>query len=309
MSATVRMGLHLDDSTIGSSFSDDELYARRRVFAVIYMMDTYLSYMLGIPRTLRSTHVQPPLGLPPHSMIDEGEQFLELNASSPIAETVMAQKLHRTFAKIIDRQSEDSVESWVDKDWITEIENELKSWEASLPVLPNEGSNSRVLLGQLQLRLYNAGAQILLYSPCIHHLGRHKSDPNFNLDGFTYGSACVSAGKCPNHARAHDLRRNNKRSYADIGSATQAVLLVELLYSQKLLMEAAWVPKYLLTWAAVVLTYFVMHSKTRVTIQDSISAAKKAQNMLDVLGKDNVADKRIHDCLEPYIEIAAGYNA
>lgn len=278
MSAATRMGLHLDDSTLRSTLTTSDLYERRRVFAVLYMMDTYLAFALGLPRTLRSADVGQTLGLPENSLLDEGEALIAQHPSSSIAETILSQKLYRIYAKIQDHEQQDDADRWMAPAKVSEVEEDLRNWENGLPNLPPDLTDKRILLGQLVLRLQFAGAQLMLYAPCVHHLGRDSSDPLYNLAGFGYGSACVRA-------------------------ATQAVLLCETLQAQEILSEPFWLNRYILAWSANILAYFVIHSRTRVTIRESRSAALKAANMLQALGTRNPRTNRIHECISPYMEV------
>ena len=120
-------------------------------------------------------------------------------------------------------------------------------------------------------------------APYIHHLERKRSDPSFSIDGFAYASECVRA-------------------------AAQTVLLVEILEAHKLLNGAAWVHSFILTLAASVLTYFVLHAKSRVTIEESKLAVTKAGRMLAALGQNSVATRRVHESLSPYVDIILGQN-
>ena len=273
--------MHFDDSALHARYSSDELDERRRVFSVLYMMDVYISFVLGLPRTLSYAHPKQTLGLRSSDLHDEGQNLLIQEPISPIAETVMAQKMFHIYAKILDRQSYDNTESWFASDWVADVQRDFRNWEALLPNLPDDSSQDRGLLGQLTLRLHYTGAQILLYAPCLHHLGRERSDPNFNIDGFTYGSDCVRA-------------------------AAQTILLVEILEAQKMLNGATWMNGFIITLAASVLTYFVIYSKNRVTIEESKSAIMKAGRMLASLGQTNANNKRVHESLSPYVDMVLG---
>ena len=269
------MGLHLDDSSLRASVTQAELNNRRRVFAVLNMMDTYLACPLGLPKTLAAASAKQTLGLADDDLVDEGQALILQNTTSPESETVLSQKLFRIQAKFLDYQTDRSAEA---TDWIPRIESDLEEWENNLPELPDRPANSRVLLGQLILRLHYTGTQIMLYAPCLHHLGRERSDPAFNLVGYQYGSTCVRA-------------------------AAQATFLIESLYTHDILSEAHWMIRYILAWAATILAYFVLHSRTRVTIKESKTAALVANRMLETLATNNVAAKHIHECIAPYMEI------
>ena len=60
---------------------------------------------------------------------------------------------------------------------------------------------------------------------------------------------------------------------------------------------------FILTLAASVLTYFVIHAKSRVTIEENKSAIMKAGRMLASLGRTNASNKQVFDSLRPYVDI------
>jgi hypothetical protein len=275
------MGMHFDDSALRTRYSSDELDERRRVLSVLYMMDIYISFVLGLPRTLSYAHPKQTLAVRSSDLHNEGRSLVIQEPLSPMAETVMAQRMFHIYAKILDHQLNDSTETWFTNEWVADVQQDFKDWEVLLPNLPEDSSQNRELLGQLTLRLHYTGAQILLYAPCIHHLGRERSDPDFNIDGFTYASDCVRA-------------------------AAQTILLVEILEAQNMLNGATWFNGFIITLAASVLTYFVIYSKNRVTIEESKSAIMKAGRMLASLGQTNANNKRVLESLSPYVDMVLG---
>lgn len=99
----------------------------------------------------------------------------------------MAHEMFHIFAKILDHQSSASMNSWMASDLVADVQRDFQSWETMLPDHPNDPSASRERLGQLTLRMYYAGVQMLLYAPCTHHLAGERCDPTFDVDGFTFG--------------------------------------------------------------------------------------------------------------------------
>lgn len=284
ISAAMHMGLHLDDSASHNIFTKAERYNRRRVFAVLNMMETYLAYVLGLPRALRAACAKQTLGLPDEDLLDEGKAFISHDPTRPAAESVLNQKLVKIHAKIHDHQFDAPEGARMAASWMAGIEGELKDWERELPPLPEDSASTRFVLGQMTLRLSYTGIQILFYAPCIPHLARASTDADFDPEGFKYGSMCVRA-------------------------ATEAVLVSQTLHAHDVLSEAHWLPRYVLAWAATTLIYFVIYSRARVTIEETKRAALAACQMLAVLGESNVATKRIYECLAPYRDVVAATDA
>lgn len=272
ISAAMHMGIHLDDTPLQSSFSDDELYNRRRVLASISATETSIAFSLGLPRMLRTADPKQVLGLRKEDLMDEGNAMIARDVTTPEAETVLNQKLSRIYSKILDRQYNQAIETQPSLDWMSEIDVELKEWEQQLPPLTQPCASPRILQGHLTLRLHYTGIYMLLTAPCLHHLGRERNDPAWNMTGYGYGSMCIRA-------------------------ASEAVFLVQTLQANNLLEGIHWLNNYALAWAVVVLSYFVIHSRTRVTISESKRAALLANEMLGKLGETSSAAKRIHQSL------------
>lgn len=103
----------------------------------------------------------------------------------------------------------------LDYESVPGIETELTAWHQSLPqTLPNAG-DQRALYAQLLLRLQYAAVQVILYRPFLHHVNRSNQDPEFNYNGYAFGSACLKA-------------------------SMQVVLILDSTETQGLLHEAQW---------------------------------------------------------------------
>jgi hypothetical protein len=66
--------------------------------------------------------------------------------------------------------------------------------------------------------------------------------------------------------------------------------------------NAFWLNRYVLAWAVSILAYFVLHSKTRITIQESRLAALKGGSLLEEKGRRDTMTRRIWECVRPYVE-------
>jgi hypothetical protein len=279
-STALHLGLHLDDTALQGIFTEADLYERRKVFAGIYMMECSLAYTLGLPRTLQHADYRQTLSLRDEEYRDEGAAMIASQPTSPIAETVLNQKCHRIYAKLIDHRAARQSESSESVDWVASVEQDLSAWQRALPSLPEASHDGRALLGQLILRLIHVGAQLMLYSPFLHHSARSSTDPDYSAAGFEYASAGVRA-------------------------ATQVILLNDTMYRHRLMHEAYWLYRYTLVWATCVLAYFVIHAKARVTIEESRAAALKGRELLRVLGLTNSTAKRMEDCIDAAMEAVA----
>lgn len=278
-SAAMHLGLHLNHANLKASFTAKELYERRKLFAVIHSVETALCFTLGLPRTLKQADQQQILGLPEDALADEGAAVIAADPFSRLAETVMAQKALSIGAIVHDDRT--ARPSAIPTDRIALAEAELQRWESTLPDLPSASHNRRALTGQLNVRMIYTAVRLHLYSPYLDHLSKDPNDPSYSAAGFEHASSCVRA-------------------------ATQAVLLVETMQSQDIMCSVYWLTRYLLLWASNVLSYFVIHSKSRVTIEESASAAIKARDLLGTLGLTNTSAKQMHDIVDPSIDLLAG---
>lgn len=286
IAAALRMGLHASGPIFYASFSHEELLQRRRVFATLNMMDTYLSSLLGLPKMVKNAAPEQILGLRQEDLADEGQRFILQNPTTPAAETILCQKLNNILARVNDSRfcsntqprelSQDFYEE--DIDLVGTRMVEIQEWHNALPALLEGTSDIRVLQAQLNLRLWHSLAQIILYRPFLHHLARDRQDPAFSIRGFECGSACVRA-------------------------AMQGVWVVETFRTNNILHEGYWLNMYMLGFAASVLAYFVTSSSQRTTVEESLIAAWKANDMLAELGRYNLSARRCHNALSALLSV------
>lgn len=202
VAAALRMGLHISSPRMREKFSDEEMYQRRRVFAHLNMLDTYVASLVGLPRTTRDADPDQMVGLQDLDLVDNGRVFLTDNPTSSIAETALLEKLCMIVGNIqSDRHPilETGEECPVDEPWdaavelVSRREAELQGWHDNLPILQDVQADTRAIQGQLTLRLYCTIAQLVLFRPFVHHLSRDRTSPNFDLRGYEWGSNCVGA--------------------------------------------------------------------------------------------------------------------
>lgn len=288
ISTALRMGLHVTGQQMRLSFSAEELFHRRKVFATLNMMDIYLSSLLGMPNILKDADVEQTLSLAEEDLHDVGASFIGQNPTSPLAETIQCQKINLIIANILEarykmgRRAEqlslEREEAYVEGyDMVAAREMELEEWHNSLPALHEDPSDKRALQAQLTLRLWHSLTQIILYRPFLHYLARNSQDPKFNIRGYEYASACVRA-------------------------AMQAVWVVDAINTNDLLHEGYWLNMYMLGYAASVLTYFVSSSVHRATLEESTASAIKAKNLLELLAKYNLSARRCYYSLSTVLD-------
>lgn len=286
VAVALRMGLHSSSQLMRETFTNHELYHRRRVFATLNIMDTYLSSILvGMPKMLRNVNAEQTVGLREEYLIDNGQSFLAQNPTSPEAEAVFCHRIGNILAKILEDRSSLYTESVqapqlshdASVELVKDRETDLEQWHSSLPRYEDTMQDIRALQSQLYLRLWYSAGQLFLYRPFIHHLARGSEDPEFNLQGYEFGSACVR-------------------------TAMQAIYILDVKYQHGLLHEACWYNIYLLTSSASILMFFVTSAKQRTTIEESIAAAFKAKDLLAFLGKNNLSAQRCYTLLSSHLD-------
>lgn len=274
ISAAIRMGMHVSDPGPGF-FSAEELLQRRRVFAVMNMMDTYLASLLGLPKVVNNADFEQTIGLSDEDLPDLGHDFILRHPTDPVAEAALCQKLSIILAKMSDHRLSAAKtspvlqgETYQESDsFVAMREAELQEWHNDLPAMLEDTGDRRALQVQLMLRLWHATAQIVLYRPFLHHVARDAQDPKFDFRGYEYGSACVR-------------------------SAMQAVWLAEVLKTNSMQHEAYYLLMYTLGYSANILAFFVTSSSQRATVTESTVAAWKARDMLAELGKHSLSARR-----------------
>ncbi|KIW42680.1 hypothetical protein, variant 2 [Exophiala oligosperma] len=295
LSAAFCMGMHISNPR-PEDVPVDEALQRRRVFAVMDMMDTYLASLLGLPKVVRSeTDVKPTPSILEEEEEDDdddedevlpdlgGDGFPLRHPAESIAETVLCQKLNGILARIgnsrllsATSRNDDTSQKYTERDDVVAMhEAEIQDWYDRLPAVMEETSEPEpgALRAQLMLRLWHAVAQIILYRPFLHHLGRDGQDSRFDLRGYEYGSACIR-------------------------SAMQAIYLCEVLQNNGMLHEPFYLVLYSLAYATNILAFFIASpSPKKATVRESVVAVWKARDMLDRLGRHNNPSARRYTAL------------
>lgn len=270
-----RLGLHISGGGVETKFSREELYQRRRVFAALNMMDTYLSSLLGLPKNIKTHSIELVLGLRDGDIPDQGRRLVEQEPYTPASETLLCQKLNDIIAKMHESRSalkESPSPTWEehyeeDLNWVSQRADELEEWGAAIPDSIEGPPDLRALQGQLTLRMWHSMAQIVLYRPFLHHLARTPGTREFNLRGYECGSTCVRA-------------------------AMQAILVVEAFRTHNILHEGYYLIVYILTAAASILSFFIVWATQRTTVEESKTALARAKELLAVLATHSTPARR-----------------
>lgn len=287
VTASMRMGLHISSSAMRNKFSAAELTERRQVFGVLNLVDTYLSSVLGMPNILRDADPDATIPAPEAEMHDLGRSWSLNNPLSPVSETILNAKLYRIQARILQEHfpaskysTNDQGKIEIDDRKIAEFEQELEKWHEDLPDMSPTGVDDRAMRSQLFLRFCYSSVQVSLYRPFLHHVARDKSDPRFNYQGYTYGSACLKA-------------------------CAQVVWLINAIDRHGFLHEAQWFTIYHLALATSSLMLFVLATKDGPTVEESRVAAMKARELLGKQATKNIAAKRCYESLAQLPEMLA----
>lgn len=282
----LRLGLHSSSPAIRAAFSKEELFERRKVFATLNMMEIYLSSLLGLPFILKDGDLDQTLGLPDHDLENEGRLYVVQNVNSPLAQTVMCQRINRIMAKVCnarthlkDTRSEMSEEFYEENaDQVADREADLEDWCKSLPALSKEHSDLTNLQADLTLRVWHALVQIVLYRPFLHHLAVGHEERQFSMVGFENASKCVRA-------------------------AMQGILTVDVFHKSGILHEGYWLCVYMLEFAVAILLYFISSSPQSATVEESKIAAIKAKNILGDLARYNLSARKCFESLKVVLDM------
>lgn len=213
-SAALRMGLHEQIS----GYPPEEQALRRRVWFAVRAMDVYASSALGLPSNLYRAEVPT-------------QSFGSI--SSGVDEATLAAAAHYQLAdilnKCVDRVYRDrgskaasGVQSHVvSTKALRESSEELETWGFNCAFIAAHMDALALSVNhvnpaplpqldtctQAQLLLYYARchAQMLLYTPLVHHLAQPFTDRN--SDAYVHGSRCVRAAIVAVHIAEELLRR------------------------------------------------------------------------------------------------------
>ncbi|KAF5613039.1 C6 transcription factor [Fusarium sp. NRRL 25303] len=284
VATALRIGLHVSGPSLdaGIQLPAEQMFRRRQVFSVLYAIDTYLASTLGVPKLFHQVDTDQILPLRDESLHDHGISFVRQNPHTPEAETlvvcrilvIMAEihKLRDPFGKSIALNGTGRTYKLTSQD-VASLDAQLTEWYNSLPPVKEIPPVRRALHAQLAIRHTYAITQMALHRPFLHHLTRKADDQSFCMEGYAYGSQCITA-------------------------AMQTVWLLQRLDDQGLLHESIWFYISSLAFAASSLIFFVLGSPYSTTVRDATQAAFKAHGLLEKLAQKNETAKRCFESID-----------
>lgn len=228
VSAALRMGLHEQVS----GFSEQEQTLRHKIWVSVHAMDVYASSTLGLPSSFSPGDLQTQREYEQDDEIlpDADDDMMRL--ASVDSATTAFQQLARVLHSCLDRVYHDrdskaaSVRTQVvSSKSLREASEELRAWgqncnfvSAQLVSLGLTSTEERLdqdhsttprqltccTRTQLLLCYAYCQAQLLLYTPLVHHLVQMDSDQT--SEGYLYGTKCVRAALAAVHI-AEELKR------------------------------------------------------------------------------------------------------
>ncbi|CAK3810541.1 fungal-specific transcription factor domain-containing [Lecanosticta acicola] len=247
-SAALRMGLHEHVPC----FPEEEQALRRRVWSSICMLDTFVSTSLGLPPTvpIDQPDFDPFPCLPSTSSDDE---LLPATAQFHLAR-ILHQAVHQTYSASSAKRAVDTGTYSVSRLGLKNAAIQLDAWIQGCVTLSTPVEN--MTRSQLLLAYWHAYAQLLLFSPCVHHL----ADPNVEkgTPEYYFGTRCVQA-------------------------ALKAVKLADLLHKGPHLNEAYFSTIDVLAFAAMTLLVVQLGSSDGSLLGEAIKSGKRAKELLLML--------------------------
>ncbi|PBP28638.1 hypothetical protein BUE80_DR000246 [Diplocarpon rosae] len=279
--AGLRMGLHRN---LAGNFNPIERETRRRVFWVIWKLDTYVSALLGFPQMLSYDDIDQelPIEVDDESITKDGVLDMPSGDLSLVFAAGNAHtRLTSTLAKVIKyiyptKGLEEFLQGSAKSSYvishakIREIEQELAQWLDKLPMTLRPGGEGSpdVLRVQQLLRLSYAHIQMMLYRPFLHYVSA-KECPGRIIDERSYacGAACVSVSRNIVHITTEMKRRG-------------------------LLGGAYWFTMYTTFFAIITLAYFVLENPDKAGSPEILADANNGKDALQDLAKRSQAADR-----------------
>ncbi|SCV48788.1 uncharacterized protein FFB14_10533 [Fusarium fujikuroi] len=204
VATALRIGLHMSGPSLGAGLQlpAEQMFRRRQVFSVLYALDTYLASTLGVPKLFHQVDTDQILPLRDENLHDHGISFVRQNPPTPEAETliicrilVIMAEIHKRrdpFGKSIALNGTGRTYKLTSQD-VASLDVQLTEWYNSLPPVDEIPPVRRALHAQLAIRHTYAITQMALHRPFLHHLTRKADDQSFCMEGYAYGSQCITA--------------------------------------------------------------------------------------------------------------------
>ncbi|RKL41549.1 hypothetical protein BFJ72_g5441 [Fusarium proliferatum] len=204
VATALRIGLHVSGPSLdaGIQLPAERMFRRRQVFSVLYALDTYLASTLGVPKLFHQVDTDQILPLRDENLHDHGISFVRQNPHTPEAETlvicrilVIMAEIHKRrdpFGKSIALNGTGRTYKLTSQD-VASLDAQLTEWYNGLPPVDEIPPVRRALHAQLAIRHTYAITQMALHRPFLHHLTRKADDQSFCMEGYAYGSQCITA--------------------------------------------------------------------------------------------------------------------
>ncbi|KAF5248261.1 hypothetical protein FANTH_6054 [Fusarium anthophilum] len=204
VATALRIGLHVSGPSLGPGLQlpAEHMFRRRQVFSLLYAIDTYIASTLGVPKLFNQVDPDQILPLRDENLKDHGISFARKNPHTPEAEAlvgcqilVILGEIHmrrNPFGKGMARNSNNRTYKLTSQD-VASLNAQLTEWYNSLPPVDQVPPVKRALHAQLAIRHTYAVTQMALHRPFLHHLTRKAGDHGFCMEGYAYGSQCITA--------------------------------------------------------------------------------------------------------------------
>lgn len=242
ISASLRMGFHR--AAASANFNPVEREVRKRVFWTLRTMDTYMTTMLGLPRTLNDEDIDQHLPLEVDDKLISPTQIksvpnhkaAKLSIVNAHTQLIMIKaKIIRHMYPTCKVRPSNGDAYRVSYGRVVGIENALQQWFESAPRVPNsnEPFSQNEIRAHLLLRISYAHVQMVLYRPFLHHISRKELRTQIELRSYACATACV-------------------------GAAMQVVWLVGQLDTRGLMCTSYWFTPFITSFALTTLYLFAL---------------------------------------------------
>lgn len=296
------MGFYSSASVLQTILGPAESLQYEKVLATVDVMDTYLSALFGVAKTLGVGHrhfgnqleVQIDAGTSPADHDPLHLQLAQVATDYHDQASFMAAILHhrqQTYTDPPETQIHRPSDVQMRGDWelVASLGHRLDNWQSKrfmeLPSKPM--TDTRGLFAQLSVRLLHAATQGMLYRPYLSHLVVGPTTAGFSIQGFEFGSRCLNA-------------------------ALQAVWVTDSLHEKKLLHPAHWTATYMLSQACLVILYVRTNASRgpllSETFEEMSRAIDRAESLLSFLALHNSAARQCHSIIADLSDPSVTHN-
>ncbi|KAF5583108.1 DNA binding domain-containing protein [Fusarium pseudocircinatum] len=204
VATALRIGLHVSGPSLGPGLQlpAEQMFRRRQVFSMLYAIDTYIASTLGVPKLFHQVDTDQILPLRDESLKDRGISFARQNPHTPEAESLIGCRILVILGEIHTRRNpfgkgmvlnNNSKTYKLTSQEVASVNAQLTECYESLPPVDQVPPVKRALHAQLAIRHAYAITLMALYRPFLQHLTRKAGDHGFCMEGYAYGSQCITA--------------------------------------------------------------------------------------------------------------------